>query len=72
MDGFFRLLLQRPAEFINPLQAFFDVRHARRVAQTDVVIRTERNAWNRGDLFRFEQPSTEVGGLQAGPGNVWE
>ena len=66
------LLHQRAAEFLDSLQAFFDVRHAGRIAQTDVIVRAESDAGNGGDFFGFEQLRAEVGGFEAGLGNVRE
>ena len=66
------LFHQRPAEFVNAVQPLLDVRQAGGVAQADVIVRAERDAGHGGDLFLLQQFRAEVGGLEAGPGNVRE
>jgi hypothetical protein len=51
MVAFIRLLYQRPAEFIYPVQALFDVRQAGGVAQADVIVRTEGDAGHGSHFF---------------------
>src|SRR5262245_25093107 len=66
------LLRQTAGKFLQPIQPFFDVGHARGVADAQIVIRTKSNAGHSRDLFLFQQPGTEVGGLEAEPGDVRE
>ena len=65
-------LHQRLAEPLDALQALLDVGHAGGVAEADVIVGAEGNAGDGGDLLGFEQPGAEVGGLQAGLGDVRE
>src|SRR5882757_7208963 len=66
------LFNERLAELFDPVQTFFDVRHAGRVAQADVIVRPERDTRNSGDFFLLQQFGTELGGFQAGFGDVRE
>ena len=66
------LLHQPLAEPFDALQALLDVGHAGGVAEADVIVGAEGDAGDGGDFLGFEQPGAEVGGLEAGLGNVRE
>ncbi len=59
-------------KLFQPVEAFLDVLHARRVADAEIVVRAKGDARDGGDLFRLQQPGAKVGGLQPEPGNVRE
>jgi hypothetical protein len=71
-SGSRRSLHQRLAEALDALQALLDVGHAGGVAETDVIIGAEGDAGDGCDFLGFEQPRTEVGGLQPGLRDVRE
>ena len=60
------------AEILEAIQAFYDVCHAGRVAQSNVIVRAEGDAGHGGDFFLLQQSSAELSGLEAGLGNVRE
>src|SRR6185437_15347419 len=59
------LLRQAFAELLETVEALFDVRHARRVADADVFVRAERDAGNHRHLFLFEQLRAKLSRAQA-------
>src|SRR5438876_517842 len=40
---------------VEPLQPLFDIRHAGRITDAQIVIRAKGNPGDRGNLFSFEQ-----------------
>src|SRR5438477_5750113 len=59
-----RLLRQVFAKPLDALQPLLDARHARGIAEANIIISPEGNAGNGGDLFRFQQFCAKIGGLQ--------
>ena len=66
------LFRQRSAELFDAIESFFDIRHARCIADPDVIVRAERDAGHGGDFLLLEQFLAEFGRLQAGLGDVRE
>src|SRR5438132_6053319 len=61
-----RLFEEVLAETFEAVEALLDVRHARRVAEADVIVGAKGDAGHGGDFFLFEQFRAKVGRFQSG------
>src|ERR1044071_8475466 len=59
-------------ELVDPVETLLDIRHAGRLADSKVIIRSERNSRHSRYLFRFQQFRAKLRRLQASLGNVRE
>lgn len=67
-----RLQSKGADEFLDSVEAFFDVGHAGGVADADVIVGAEGDAWDGGDFLLFEEAGAEIGGFEAGLRDIRE